>query len=166
MSLKLEFEELLAYTDGERDKWRRWFAGQAAAVWSVPVQREGRFVDVWSLVDHVFLVERRHVQRLQGTLPLTETTGASHGDVEALWGFGADARHDLRAVVSATSDAAAAELRQVRIRDTDYPMTPRKLLFHILIHEIRHWAQIATATRNAGFAPPGDHDLFYSSALS
>ena len=44
-------------------------------------------------------------------------------------------------------------------------MSPRKLLFHILIHEIRHWAQIALAVRLAGFEPPGDHDLFYSRAL-
>jgi uncharacterized damage-inducible protein DinB len=44
-------------------------------------------------------------------------------------------------------------------------MTPRKLLFHILLHELRHWAQIALAVRLAGFEPPGDHDLFFSKAL-
>ena len=44
-------------------------------------------------------------------------------------------------------------------------MTPRKLLFHILLHETRHWAQIALAVRLAGLEPPGDHDLFYSKAL-
>jgi uncharacterized damage-inducible protein DinB len=44
-------------------------------------------------------------------------------------------------------------------------MTSRKLLFHILVHEIRHWAQIALAVRLAGIEPPGDHDLMYSRAL-
>jgi uncharacterized damage-inducible protein DinB len=44
-------------------------------------------------------------------------------------------------------------------------MSARKLLFHILMHEIRHWAQIALAVRLAGLEPPGDHDLFYSRAL-
>jgi uncharacterized damage-inducible protein DinB len=44
-------------------------------------------------------------------------------------------------------------------------MTPRKLLFHILLHEMRHWAQIALAIRLAGFEPPGNHDLLYSTAL-
>jgi hypothetical protein len=33
------------------------------------------------------------------------------------------------------------------------------------LHEVRHWAQIASAVRAAGFVPPGDHDLFYSKAL-
>ena len=41
----------------------------------------------------------------------------------------------------------------------------RKLIAHILVHEIRHWAQIALAVRLAGLEPPGDHDLFYSNAM-
>ena len=44
-------------------------------------------------------------------------------------------------------------------------MTPRKLLFHIQLHEVRHWAQVALAVRAAGYAPPGEHDLFHSTAL-
>jgi uncharacterized damage-inducible protein DinB len=44
-------------------------------------------------------------------------------------------------------------------------MTARKLLFHVLIHEIRHWAQITLAVRLAGFEPPGEHDLVFSPAL-
>ena len=38
-------------------------------------------------------------------------------------------------------------------------------MFHILLHEIRHWAQIALAVRLAGLEPPGEHDLFHSRAL-
>jgi uncharacterized damage-inducible protein DinB len=34
-----------------------------------------------------------------------------------------------------------------------------------LLHEVRHWAQIAAAVRAAGHPRPGDHDLFYSKAL-
>jgi uncharacterized damage-inducible protein DinB len=34
-----------------------------------------------------------------------------------------------------------------------------------LLHEVRHWAQIAAAVRMAGCTPPGDHDLFYAKAL-
>ena len=47
----------------------------------------------------------------------------------------------------------------------EFTLTARKLLFHIVVHEIRHWAQIALAVRLAGFAPPGQHDLMYSPAL-
>jgi uncharacterized damage-inducible protein DinB len=41
----------------------------------------------------------------------------------------------------------------------------RKTLFHVYIHEIRHWAQVARLVRERGFPPPGDHDLLFSSAL-
>ena len=44
----------------------------------------------------------------------------------------------------------------------EFVLTPRKLLFHCLLHETRHWAQIALAVRRAGLEPPGNHDLFYS----
>jgi uncharacterized damage-inducible protein DinB len=44
-------------------------------------------------------------------------------------------------------------------------MSARKLLFHILLHEMRHFAQIALAVRLAGFEPPGDHDLVFSDAV-
>ena len=50
-------------------------------------------------------------------------------------------------------------------QETRAVLTPRKLLFHILLHETRHWAQIALAIRRAGLQPPGNHDLFYSRAL-
>jgi uncharacterized damage-inducible protein DinB len=62
-------------------------------------------------------------------------------------------------------DDIADQVRPLLVRDQQWQMTPRKLLFHILLHELRHWAQIALAVRVAGFEPPGDHDLFYSAAL-
>ena len=62
-------------------------------------------------------------------------------------------------------DDGADEPRTFIVRDQPYWMSPRKLLFHTLMHEIRHWAQIALAVRLAGLEPPGDHDLFFSRAL-
>ncbi len=59
----------------------------------------------------------------------------------------------------------ANQVRTFEVRDQQWPMSARKLLFHIVVHETRHWAQIALAVRSAGLEPPGDHDLFYSRAL-
>jgi uncharacterized damage-inducible protein DinB len=53
----------------------------------------------------------------------------------------------------------------VTLQGGEYRITPRKLLFHCLVHETRHWAQIALALRRAGLEPPGSHDLIYSRAL-
>ena len=59
----------------------------------------------------------------------------------------------------------AAEIRQFDVAGQQYSLSARKLLGHILMHEIRHWAQIALAVRLAGLEPPGEHDLLYSRAL-
>ena len=40
-------------------------------------------------------------------------------------------------------------------------MSRRRLTSHILLHEIRHLAQVAYAARLAGHEPPGEHDIFY-----
>lgn len=40
-------------------------------------------------------------------------------------------------------------------------LTPRKIMVHVVLHEIRHWAQIATMLRQQGL--PGDfHDFLFS----
>ena len=41
MPLSITFEELLRYTNGERDKWRGWFLEHAEAI-EAPVQAGGR----------------------------------------------------------------------------------------------------------------------------
>ena len=116
------------------------------------------------LIDHIFLVERRHLQRLAGETP-AETTGLTGNNVTPLFDYGASVRRELEQMVRDLGDDEADELRTFVVRGQDYRMTPRKLLFHVLVHETRHWAQIALAVRVAGLDPPGDHDLFFSTAL-
>lgn len=162
MTLALTFDELLRYTNGERDKWRAWFLGHPAAI-EAPVQPGARFATVGKLVDHIFLVERRHLQRLQSQ-PVVEQTGLTGNNASPLFDYGASVRRELEQYAANLGDDAD-EVRTFDIRGERMPLTTRKLLFHILLHETRHWAQIATAVRLAGFEPPGDHDLLFSAAL-
>ena len=129
-----------------------------------PVQPGGRLPTVGKLIDHIFLVERRHLQRLTGDR-LSESTGLTGNNAPPLFDYGASVRRELEQLVAALDEDEADQVRTFEVRDRQWPMTPRKLLFHILLHETRHWAQIALAVRLAGFEPPGDHDLFYSRAL-
>jgi hypothetical protein len=61
--MNISFVELLRYTQEERDKWRGYFTNHpeamelSAAGWRTPFDRR-------ALIDHIFLVERRHLQRL------------------------------------------------------------------------------------------------------
>jgi uncharacterized damage-inducible protein DinB len=163
MPLSIAFDELLRYTNGERDKWRGWFLEHAEAI-GAPVQPGGRLPTAGKLIDHIFLVERRHLQRLAGE-PVVDRTGLTGTNASPLFDYGASVRRELEKYVADLDDDDADQIRTFNVRDQDWLMTPRKLLFHILLHEIRHWAQIALAMRLAGFEPPGDHDLFYSKAL-
>ncbi|HJR59714.1 MAG TPA: DinB family protein [Vicinamibacterales bacterium] len=160
--LTLAYDELLRYTIDERDKWRRFFVAHPEAIeLALP---SPRFSTVGKLVDHIFLVERRHLQRLRGEPP-SEQTGLTGNNAPPLFDYGASVRRELEQYVADLDEDVAGQVRTIEVRGQAWPMSARKLLFHILVHEIRHWAQIALAIRSAGLAPPGDHDLFYSSAL-
>lgn len=164
MTISLRYDELLRYTQEERDKWRTWFAAHAEAL-DAEVQPGGRFPTVGSVIDHVFLVERRHLQRLTNE-PLDTETGLSGRHAPTLFDYGASVRRELEQFTSHLDEDAADEPRTFTVQSgDDFVMTPRKLLFHILLHETRHWAQVALALRRAGFDPSGNHDLLYSRAL-
>ena len=163
MALSLAFDELLRYTHEEREKWRTWFVAHPGAI-ETAVQPGGRLPTVGKLIDHIFLVERRHLQRLTGA-PLSAATGLTGNNAPPLFDYGSSVRRELEQYAAELDPDVADDIRMFDVRDRQWPLSSRKLLFHILVHEIRHWAQIALAVRLAGHEPPGDHDLFFSSAL-
>ena len=163
MPLALGFDELLRYTNDERDKWRRWLAAHPKAM-EAPMQPGGRLPTVGKTIDHIFLAERRNLQRLAGETP-SDSTGLTGNNAPPLFDYGASVRRELEGMVDTLGESDVDETRTMVIRDTPYSISPRKVLFHILIHEVRHWAQVALAVRLAGLEPPGDHDLLFSRAL-
>jgi uncharacterized damage-inducible protein DinB len=161
--MHLSFAELLRYTQEERDKWRAYFVAHPDAM-QVELQPDGRYPTVGLLIDHIFLVERRHLQRLTDS-PLDSETGLSGRFAPPLFDYGASVRRELEQFAFDLDEYVADESRTFTVLTGDFVLTPRKLLFHCLLHETRHWAQIALALRRAGLEPPGNHDLFYSRAL-
>src|SRR5713226_6851533 len=110
MHLQMSVNELLGYTQGERDKWEQWFNARPPVACDAPVQREGNFNDVWRLMEHIFVVEKRHTQRLKQESPLTERTGAARGDVAALFGFGRAVRQELISFIGRAPEADLARI--------------------------------------------------------
>jgi len=151
--------ELLSYSDHERAKWRAWLEADPSRL-SLPVQDGGRFPTIGSLLDHMFLVERRHLARMEGATP-PDSTGVATGDVKGLFEYGELVRADFTRFVSTLDDATAAQRFTFTIPTGPQTMSRRKLATHVVLHEVRHLAQIALAARAAGVAPPGDHDLFF-----
>ncbi len=162
-SLNLGYDELLRYTNEERQKWHDWLLAHPAAM-EAAVQPGGQLPTVGKLVDHIFLGEQRFLQRLTDA-KLVESTGLTGNNVPPLFAYGASVRRELETYVSTLDADDAEQSRAYEIRGHTWQLTPRKMLFHVLVHEIRHWAQIALAVRLAGLQPPGNHDLLFSKAL-
>jgi uncharacterized damage-inducible protein DinB len=160
MSVTVGLEPLLQYSDEERRKWREWIAADPHRM-AIVLQPGGRFPTVGDLLDHVFFVERRHLSRLQGAA-IPESTGVPSGDWPRLFEYADLVRADLRQYVTSITDVTADGLLSWdAIGVGPITMSRRRLLTHVLLHEVRHLAQLALAARTAGIEPPGKHDLFY-----
>jgi len=161
MSITVDLNELLNYSDFEREKWQKWLTADPARA-RIPFQQGGRFPTIGAIFDHVFLVERRHLARLEGGTP-PDTTGVAAGDVQALFDYATLVRADMRHYLADLDEASGREQISFTVQSVagGVQMTRRKLVIHMLVHEIRHLAQAALAVRMAGQAPPGEHDYFY-----
>jgi uncharacterized damage-inducible protein DinB len=160
MTLGITLDQLLDYSDHERRKWREWVAVDPARL-DVVMQAGGRFPTVGALLDHVFLVERRHLARLEGGTP-PDATGVLPGDWQRLFDYADLVRADFRKYASDVDNAVGDQVIAFNaVGLGPVSMTRRRLLTHVVLHEVRHLAQVALAARMAGIAPPGEHDLFY-----
>lgn len=165
MSVGITLPELIGYSDYERAKWKTWIAADPSRL-DLPFQAGGRFPTVGSVLDHVFLVERRHLSRMQGATP-PDRTGIAAGDWKALFEYADLVRGELRAFATSLSESAAAETLSFSVQSGGaFTMSRRKLAVHVVLHEVRHLAQLAYAVRVAGHEPPGAHDLFYFPELA
>src|SRR5271169_4808173 len=84
---------------------------------------------------HIFAVELRYAERLKG-LPITAYESLPTGSVADLFGIGDRAR-----------------------------ASKRKIVVHALLHSVRHWAQLATALREAGYPTNWGKDFLYSEVM-
>src|SRR5438128_3219136 len=161
----MSLTDLLDYTDWEREQWHAWFrkhGGDALAI-SVGPHGDGRFAAVGELVRHIFSAEKRYVERLSGR-PLTDPASIPADKVDALFQFGERSRSGLREFI-VTFPARDWDVPQdFTILNSFLRATPRKIVIHILMHEIRHWAQIATLLRLHGLTDEF-HDFVFSPVL-
>jgi uncharacterized damage-inducible protein DinB len=160
----LTFRELLGYTDEETRRWEAWFRGQPPAVLHAPMG-EGRWPTVGELAFHVFVVERRYAERLLGE-EVTPYEGLPHATLDELFGVYRTAREKLERWIAAAPAEEYAEVMTFQtITAGTLTASKRKIVAHALLHGIRHWAQIATALRQAGHPGPGGHDILMTTVF-
>jgi uncharacterized damage-inducible protein DinB len=160
----LTFRELLDYTATENERWESWLSKQPAAILDLPVGEE-RTATVRGLLQHIFAVERRYADRLQGQ-PVSAYDVVDATTVAALFAGGRDSRERLeKYLATATDDDLGRPLEFQTLTAGMQSASARKIVAHTLLHGIRHWAQLATALRQQGYKTDWQHDLLTSPAL-
>jgi uncharacterized damage-inducible protein DinB len=143
--------ELIQYTDWQREKWLDWLQqnGDDALKLSAGPHGDGRLNTIGDIVRHIFSAEKRYVDRFSDR-EVTDTSGIPNDNADALFAFGGQSRSDLNQFVAALPPNKWDEPRQFPLMDKMLRASARKVMTHVLMHEIRHWAQIATMLRQAG----------------
>jgi uncharacterized damage-inducible protein DinB len=166
MPVQVSLDDLMAYTEWERDQWHGWFQQNRAHALMIDVgpHGDGRFDTVGDLVRHIFSAETRYIDRLSGR-PLTDPASIPTDNVEALFNFGRQSRQRLRSFHAAFPAQSWDTPQELALGKHVLTATPRKIVLHILLHEAKHWAQVATLLRLHGLT--GDfHDVLFSPILS
>jgi uncharacterized damage-inducible protein DinB len=163
MSPALGFDDLMEYTAWQRARWRAWFDRHpdALAISAGP-HGDGRFTTVGDLVKHIFGAETRYVQRLTGQ-PLSDMNDVPSSDVGALFDVGDKGRRELKRFIDDLPQQQWDTPRELKIMSFLVTASPKKIVMHTLMHEIRHWAQLATICRMNGVA--GEFHDFLASPI-
>ena len=163
--MDLSLNHLLDYTEWQRKKWHdslRNYGEQVLRI-SAGLNGDGRFEVIGDLIRHIFSAEKRYVERLTGR-PLTDMASIPNDNIQTLFEFGHQSRKELKQLLE-TFPAAQWEIsHEFKILNFVVNATPKKVVTHVVVHEIRHWAQIGTLLRLNGFV--GDfHDFLGSPVM-
>ena len=165
MTPAVSLEELLAWNCESAEFWNA-HLGANPALLELPCGIGGA-ATVQDLVRHIWGVELRWAQRV-ARLPITSVNDLPSGPLVALFGIHvlaaqigrgllADPRQDWSETLTLEFDWLPPHARIA---------SRRKLMAHWMFHSQRHWAQLATLVRAAGFPAGFQGDLLFCPALT
>ncbi len=161
--MQIDGNLLIGYTDWERQKWHDWLGRHREAL-KTSMGPHAENQTVGELVRHIFSSEKRYVERLSGE-PLTEPGTIPNDRLDVIFEFGRKSRQCLKDYVEGLPAPNWDILMDFEVVGRCLRATPRKIIIHVLTHEIRHWAQIATVFRMNGFKGDDSHDFVSSPML-
>jgi uncharacterized damage-inducible protein DinB len=85
-------------------------------------------------------------------------------NLEALFEFGQQSRREFKELLETFPPGELDAMRELKFPMGTVKATPRKIMTHVLTHEMRHWAQIMTMLRCAGLTEEF-HDLLFSPVM-
>jgi uncharacterized damage-inducible protein DinB len=160
----ITLEELLAWNCQVSDFWKAHLdANPALLQLACGI---GGNADVQAFVRHIWGAELVWSQIING-LPVTDYDVWPTGPLDTLFDLHLSAVRNFRAILDNPNTSWDECSVHYPWRRPDAPKpTPRKALAHILLHSQRHWAQLSTLVRSAGFPSGFLGDLLLCSALA
>jgi uncharacterized damage-inducible protein DinB len=165
MTPAITLEELLAWNDEASSFWKAHLEANPALL-ELPCDIGGT-ANVQGFVRHIWGVELRWGQRIAG-LPQLAKEDVPTGPLAALFHQHTEAAGIFRALLEDGSQnwEETMTLDFPQISPEKRIVSRRKVAAHALFHSQRHWAQLATLVRIAGFPSGFKGDMLLSSALA
>ncbi|MGD0940630.1 MAG: DinB family protein [Terracidiphilus sp.] len=165
MTPAITLVELLVWNDEASSFWKKHLEANLALL-DLPCDIAGT-ANVQGFVRHIWGVELRWSQRIAGQPPMDREKMPT-GPIEALFGLHTEAMGIFHALLN---DQSLNWDERMTIDLSFLPpdarsFSRRKLTAHALFHSQRHWAQLATLVRAAGFSSGFRGDILLSSALA
>jgi uncharacterized damage-inducible protein DinB len=165
MKPAITLEELLTWNHEASSFWKAHLDANPALL-ELPCGIGGA-VNVQQFAAHIWGVELRWGQRIAG-LPVLAKEDVPAGSLDALFGLHLKAMEVFHTLLKDTA------LNWDETMKLDLPwLSPeaavfsrRKIAAHALFHSQRHWAQLATLVRAAGFPAGFKGDVLFSLALA
>jgi uncharacterized damage-inducible protein DinB len=141
--------EMMAWVDRTSEGWHSLIAAHPEAL-AIPCDVMG-VSTVGGLLQHIVAVELRYAEQLNG-LPPTDYAAISFNSADAIYTTHQRASELLRQRLESGVDWE--EKIEFVTRSMGSARASRKtLLFHSLLHSVRHYAQLATLMRQHGIKP-------------
>ena len=164
MTPAITLEELFVWNQESSNFWKAHLDANPALM-ALPCGIGGA-ATVQEFVRHIWGVELRWGQRSAG-LPVSPNEEMPDGPLDEIFGLHNQAVKIYRTLL----DDPAQNWSETMTLDLPWlppqarTATRRKVMGHALFHSQRHWAQLATLVRAAGFPSGFKGDLLFSSAL-
>jgi len=160
--LSISLDELLIWNDEAAHKWKE-FLGANPGLLDVACDI-GNTGNVLGFVRHIWGGELRWADRLAGR----EKTEVVTGPLDALFTMHVEAHNVFRGLIDGPESTWAEPyfLNFDWVPEDKRRISRRKIALHTLFHGHRHYAQLATLARTAGFPAQFRGDLLFSSALA
>jgi uncharacterized damage-inducible protein DinB len=161
---RVELDELLRHNQEETERWRKFFAATPAAL-EVPMDMAD-MKTVRGAVVHIFVVEQLYGERLSGiTRERLSYDDFPAESLDQLFSYHDLALAHLRKLLDTYTEAQWSESVEFKARVMSITASRRKMFMHVLLHSMRHWAQVAMVLRQAGFPQDWQHDFIFTQVM-